>query len=93
MNGALPTVDLEFLISLIEGSSKIEGSFQTGQTRTFIMKGSSFIGKRMILVRGIDGSVEFDFAMGIAIKLKCQGELLEWLKINRSWKDGAYLAS
>lgn len=86
----LPTVDINFLTELLLDNKKVKGITKCGSSTSYIIAGSKPIGERIIVIRNLEGQVDFDFATGVAIRLKCMSELLEWLKINRKWKDGGY---
>lgn len=86
-----PLIELKFLITLIENSKKVVDKITIGKTTSYIINGGRLLTDRMITLRELsDGNIDFECATGIATRLKCMPLLLEWLKENRSWKDGAY---
>jgi hypothetical protein len=89
-NPGPPSVDLGFFTYLLSNSSKVVSVINRGSSICYVLKGSKPIGERIVIIRSLGGVVDFEFAMGTAIKLKCKDELLEWLKVNRNWKDGGY---
>ena len=87
-----PTVDSDYLCSLIEQSNKVKDVIRVGNTKAYILNGQKPITKRTILVRETDDKcVDFYFATSIAIKLGLMGPLLTWLEEHKNWKDGAYI--
>ncbi|GAB3783285.1 hypothetical protein GCM10028818_40960 [Spirosoma horti] len=89
-----PTVDLEFLYSLIKDNPKIEGQTKAGDTIAYILKGKRSVTERIFVIRATkDSCVDYEFATGIAIRLGCISPLLEWLEVNRNWKDGGYFVT
>jgi hypothetical protein len=85
-----PTVDLAFFTTLLAKNPKIQKVHNNGTSIVYVMKGTKPLPQRMIIIRQIGGVVDFEFAMGTCLKLKCTEDLLEWLKEYRSWKEGAY---
>lgn len=85
-----PTVDIAFFTTLLAKNPKIQKVHNNGTSIIYVIKGSKPLATRMIVIRQIGGAVDFEFAMGTCIKLKCTEDLLIWLKEYRSWKDGAY---
>jgi hypothetical protein len=88
-NVNLPTVDIDFFVKLVSQNSRIK-IITYGSSTAYIIGGSKPIGQRIVIIRVIAGQVDFDFATGTAIKLKCMPDLLKWFEVNRKWKDGAY---
>jgi len=87
-----PTVDVSFMHELIESSNKIVGVVTVGSSTAYIMAGARQIGKRMFSLRETeDGTIDYMYATGLAIRLGCIGGLLDWLEVHRNWKDGAYI--
>lgn len=69
-----PTVDSDFLSSLIEQSSKVKDVIKVGSTKAYILTGQKPIAKRTILIRETDDKcVDFYFATSTAIKLGMMG--------------------
>lgn len=85
-----PTVDLDFIVDLLKTKVKCLGILTEGKTTSYILKGAGPIAKRIICIRQVGGQVDFEFATGAAIRMKCMPELLKWLEENRKWKDGSY---
>lgn len=85
-----PKVDLVFLVELLKTKAKCQGVINEGKTTSYIIRGTDPIAKRIVCIREIDGLVDFEFATGAAMRMKCMPELLKWLEENRKWKDGAY---
>ncbi len=90
MDNHYPTVDLDFIISLAKNCTKIKGIVTEGGSTGYIVSGAKPIAERIIIIRNINGQVDLDFSMSIAIRLKCIPELMDWLEVNRNWKDGAF---
>lgn len=87
-----PSVDISFLEGLIKDKLAKGGIIKIGTTTTYIVDGPQAIFKRCISVRELEnGQVCFEQAMAIAIRFSCLGSVMDWLKINRSWKEGAYI--
>ena len=87
-----PTIDAVFLEQLIEQAENFQDKVTVGSTTLYVLKGTSSIKKRTVLVRKLsNGEVGFENATGIAIRLNFMGALLHWLEANRDWKDGAYV--
>lgn len=91
-DGHYPSVDIEFLVRLIESCDKIENdTTNIGNTTAYVIRGTSHIGKRTITIRKIPHhTVDYMFATGIAIKIGKIGELMKWYEENRNWKEGGY---
>lgn len=86
-----PTVDYDFVCSLIQSAAKVKHTVTVGDTFVYITEGDKAIVERIFLLRRTpDNCVDYFLASGIAIKLKKLRELLEWLESNRGWKEGGY---
>lgn len=89
-----PTVDLNFICSLIERSPKVIDTITVGHSKAYIISGSNNkpISTRTIIIRDVgDNCVDYNFATGIAIKLGLLTPLTAWLEENKKWKDGGYI--
>jgi hypothetical protein len=88
-----PKVDTTFLIEQIIKSGKIipESQIRIGSTYTFVINGPQELHKRLILMREIDNQINFEQASALAIRFSFMGVLLNWLLINRNWKEGGYI--
>jgi hypothetical protein len=88
-----PTVDFEFIDSLIRSSQKLAGVTVVGRTNAYILVGSRPIAKRTIPLRpSNDNKVGFMQATAIAYKLGKLDDLLKWYEQHCNWKDGGYVA-
>lgn len=86
-----PTVDIEFIINLVRTSDKVESVENVGSTTAFLLRGTSAIGKRTVLVRKLsNNSMDYISASGIAIRIGKMGELLKWYEVNKKWREGGY---
>ncbi len=89
-----PTVTTTFIFDKILESGKIipESRMDIGNTTTtFVREGDKPLHKRFISVRHKKGLVQFMQATALAITFGFMGELLEWYKENRKWKEGGYV--
>lgn len=89
-----PTVDLNFIISHVTASGKLaeSGIVKFGSTTTLVIDGNQAIYKRSILIRELEpGKISLEQATAVSIRFLFLGQLLEWLVINRNWKEGAYI--
>jgi hypothetical protein len=87
-----PSVNIDFLHQLLIKCPKLQGTIEVGSTIAYILKGTSYIGKRTILLRkNKNNHVDFNFAISVGYKTNQLGEILEWLKENKNWKDGGYI--
>ncbi len=89
-----PSIDIDFIEEHIITSGKLVkgGIVKIGSTTTYVVDGPQAIYKRSTLVRELTpGQVCFEQATGLAFKFSFMGALLEWLEINRDWKEGAYI--
>jgi len=89
-----PTASKDFILDCARNSGKLEddGIIRIGSTTNFILKGPQAIFKRTCAFRELEpGEVTFEQATALAIRIGFMGKLLEWLELNRNWKDGAYL--
>jgi len=88
-----PSVDLSFIEDKINKSGWVIPNSQrkVGKTTMFVLTGTQPIHKRLILVRELEaGQVTYEQATGIAIKLGFLSEVMEWLRINKQWVEGAF---
>lgn len=86
-----PDVEIKFLHETLLSSPKIVEHIKNGKTNSYLLEGTSYIGKRTINIRDTEsGSIPFEKATGIAIKAKCFDKLLKYLEENRNFKDGGY---
>ncbi len=90
MDNHYPSVDIEFLVKLLDNNPKVQGTLKEGKSTFYIIQGTKPIGERICIIREVNGEVDFDMAMSIVTKLKCIGDLLLWLEEKKGWKDGAY---
>lgn len=91
-----PSIDIEFIDEHVKESGKLvkDGIVKIGSTTTYVVEGPQAIYKRSTLVRELTpGQVCFEQATGLAFKFSFMGALLEWLELNRDWKEGAYIVS
>lgn len=89
-----PSVDIDFIIEYATASGRLaeDGIINVGSTTTFVVKGNQAIYKRSTLVRELEpGQVCLEQATSLALKFSFLGQLLEWLELNRGWKEGAYV--
>jgi hypothetical protein len=89
-----PSVDLDFLNRHIKASNLLvkDGIFPTDVTTTYIIKGNQAIHKRKLVVRHLEaGQVCLEQATSLALRFSFIGALMDWLEVNRSWKEGAYI--
>ena len=92
-NSHYPLVDAEFIITKLLESKKVDEKtyLKVGSTHTVNLKGSKPLHKKIIVVREIDGSINFMQATGLAVVHGFMGELLEWYEKEKNWKEGAYI--
>lgn len=92
MSETLPTVDIDFVLEKLEETGKFieDSKRKVGSTYTYILKGSKPLHKRSVLIRHVDGQVNFNQATGLASIYRFLGSLLTWLEENRDWKEGGY---
>jgi hypothetical protein len=91
-----PSVDIEFIEKYIKASGKLThgGIVKIGSTTTYVIAGPQAIYKRSILVRELElGQVCLEQATALALRFSFLGHLMEWLEVNRNWKEGAYIVS
>ena len=89
--GHFPSVDIDFIDYLLKSCGKVENIVKVGSTIAYLLKGTSHIGKRTLIVRRIaNNTVDYNCATGIAIRVGKMGELLKWYEDNRQWKEGEY---
>lgn len=93
MKDYYPTVDIDYIVSMVKESGKVEGTVRIGKTTAYILKGKKPIPARMVIISESSGQVPYMFATGTAIKLKCNDKLMKWFEDNRNWKDGGYVAA
>lgn len=89
-----PSTDIDFIQQHIVASGKLvaDGIIKFGSTTTYVVAGPQAVYKRSILVRELEvGQVCFEQATGLAIRFSFIGALLEWMEVNRNWKEGAYI--
>lgn len=90
----LPNVDLDFIVNRLSQCDKVIPGSQYrvgGNVVTFVLKGNKPMYKRNIVIQHSNGVVNFNQATSLAIKYQFMGALLEWLRDNRAWKEGAYV--
>ncbi|MDP1814391.1 MAG: hypothetical protein Q8K92_08080 [Leadbetterella sp.] len=85
-----PSVDRDFIISLFESADCIEGKIEAGSTIAYILKGSSYIGKRTLYIRKNIKEIHFFEASGLCIRIKKLHELTEWYKREKGFDQGEY---
>ncbi len=87
-----PLVDSAFIIQKILESGKVDESTETkvGGTTTYVLIGNKPIHKSTIIIREIDGEVNFNQATSFALLFGFMGDLLEWYKVHKKWKEGGY---
>lgn len=90
-----PLVDAKFFIEKLLESEKIDSDSHivVGNTHTFNLKGNKPLHKKLILVREIDGEINFMQATGLASLYGFMRQLLDWYEANKDWKEGAYVVS
>ncbi|WP_423999759.1 hypothetical protein [Maribacter sp. IgM3_T14_3] len=88
-----PLADAEFIVKKLLESSKIETKtyLKVGNTHTFNLKGNKPLHKKLIVIREMDGSINFMQATGLAALHGFMGELLDWYEKEKHWKEGAYI--
>jgi len=88
-----PTVETEFIINKILESKKVDPKSQlkVGSSISFILNGDKALHKRQIILREIDGEINFMQATSFAILCGFMGDLLIWFETNKNWKEGGYL--
>ncbi len=90
-DGNYPDIDISFLHELLSSCEKCIDSITSGATTSYILEGTSFIGKRTIILRNTEsGVVPFEKATSIAIKTKTFDALLAHMEKNHKFKDGGY---
>lgn len=92
-NSHYPSADANFIIDKLLQSKKVDKNtyLKVGGTHTVNLKGSKPLHKKIIVVREIDGSINFMQATGLAVIHGFMGELLDWYKKEKNWKEGAYI--
>lgn len=87
-----PSVDIDFLVSLLSNNPKIQGVEKLESSMFYIVKGNKPLAHRTVVIRACkNNEVDFEFATGIGACFKCMDEISEWLLKNKSWKDGGYI--
>ncbi|MXN90167.1 hypothetical protein GR160_02925 [Flavobacterium sp. Sd200] len=90
----LPTVDLNFITENLTKCNKIieDSRFDVGPNMTtFVLKGTKPMHKRHVIITHEDGVVNYNQASAHAINYQFMGALLDWLLVNKGWKEGAYV--
>lgn len=92
-NSHYPLADAEFIIAKLLESKKVDETtyLKVGGTHTVNLKGSKPLHKKIVVVREIDGSINFMQATGLAAIHGFMGELLDWYEKEKNWKEGAYI--
>lgn len=93
MHEDYPTVSASFIFEKITESGKVipESRMDIGTTTTFVRKGDKPLHKRFVSVRHKKGLIQFMQATALAITFGFMGDLLEWYKEHRNWKEGGYV--
>ena len=88
-----PLVDAEFFIQKLLASNKVDQLtyFKVGSTHTVSLVGNKPTYKRIIIVREINGRINFMHATGLAAIHGFIGDLMQWYEDNENWKEGAYI--
>lgn len=89
-----PTTDIKFIIENVIASGKLvpDGIIKFGFTTTFVVRGPQAVYRRSTLIREIEpGQICYEQATALASKFLFMRALLEWMVINRNWKEGAYI--
>lgn len=87
-----PSVDFEFVESLLIESDRVADVVSVGDTRAYVLKGSSPSHKRTLYLRKtLDRQVTYLKATGLAIRVGRIADLSDWFEVHRKWKDGAYI--
>jgi hypothetical protein len=89
-----PSVATDFIISQLLCSDKIilDSQRKVGNTIVFLCRGSQAMHRRTIILRDFNGEINFDQASALAARFRFLGNFIEWLKVNKNWKEGSYLA-
>lgn len=92
-NSHYPSVDAKFIIDKLLESNKIDPKtyLKVGGTHTVILKGNKPLHKKLVVVREIDGNINFMQATGLAVIHGFMGDLLSWYETEKNWKEGAYI--
>lgn len=91
-----PSVDIEFLEKhIIAGNLLAEDGIHWSCVSTcYIKKGNQAIHKRKVNIRHLEaGQVSLEQATALALRFSFIGILMDWLEVNRSWKEGAYIVA
>lgn len=87
-----PSVDFEFLETLLTNCEKVIDIISVGDTRAFILKGDSPSHRRTLYLRKtLDRQIPYLKATGLALRVGRISDLSNWFVEHRSWKDGAYI--
>lgn len=88
-----PTIDIDFLISLVNKSSVVQDTYHAGSITVVVLKGTSAIAKRTKYLRKTPAlkTVDYIFGTEFCRRIGKLSDLLEWLVENRNWKDGGYI--
>jgi hypothetical protein len=85
-----PTIPTTFFTEILDSHPKVAGILKNGKSTIYILKGSQPIAKRMVVLREVNGEIEFNHAVSLAHRMNCMTQLFEWWKKNKNWKDGGY---
>lgn len=93
-NNSYPSVSEDFLLEKIRNSPKIDPETEkhVGNSYSFLMRGDRPIYKRQMTLRSVNGEFNFMQATSKAILLGFMTELLEYLEVEKGYKDGGYTA-
>jgi len=88
-----PSADAEFVIKKLLESNKVDSEtyLRVGGTHTVNLKGSKPLHKKLVVVREIEGCINFMQATGLAVLHGFMGDLLTWYEKEKGWKEGAYI--
>jgi hypothetical protein len=92
-NSFYPLADVNFIIEKLLKSKKVNPDtyLKVGNTHTVLLKGDKALHKKIVLVREIDGQVNFMQATALAALHGFMGDLLIWFEKEKNWKEGAYV--
>src|SRR5690554_4500796 len=88
--GYMPGIPAEALCEIIESSEKIIETISVGSTFAFILKGSTYIGKRTITLRKGVGDIDYEYAIGVAVRAGVLAQCMSWFEKNKAFKEGGY---
>lgn len=86
-----PNVDIDFIEQQMNRCEKVIDSITIGNTTIFRLSGVKNGAIQVFILRHTpDKVVNYHFATATAYKFRFFPALMDWLELNRSWKEGGY---